>query len=38
MVTPGEGDRGARRIITGDDDRQFFYTADHYDWFVRVRR
>jgi len=38
VVTPGEGDRGPRRIVTGDDDRQVFYTADHYDSFVRVAR
>lgn len=36
--TPGERDRGARRIVTGDDDRQLFYTADHYETFVRVQR
>ncbi len=36
--TPGEGDRGARRIVTGDRDRVFFYTADHYASFARVRR
>lgn len=38
VVTPGEDDRGPRRIVTGDDDRQVFYTADHYDSFVRVAR
>ena len=36
VPTPGEGDRGARRIVTGDDDRLIYYTADHYDTFVRV--
>lgn len=36
--TPGENDRGARRIVTGDQDRQLFYTGDHYASFVRVRR
>lgn len=36
--TPGEADRGARRIVTGDRDRQLFYTADHYASFVRIRR
>ncbi|SEQ62159.1 ribonuclease domain-containing protein [Microlunatus flavus] len=36
--TPGEGDRGPRRIVTGDDDRLLFYTADHYDSFVQVAR
>ena len=36
--TPGERDRGPRRIVTGDDDRMIFYTADHYGSFVRVAR
>ncbi|GAB2570258.1 ribonuclease domain-containing protein [Microlunatus antarcticus] len=36
--TPGERDRGPRRIVTGDDDRQIFYTGDHYATFVRVSR
>ncbi|GAA3709107.1 hypothetical protein GCM10022204_29170 [Microlunatus aurantiacus] len=36
--TPGERDRGARRIVTGDRDRELFYTADHYDTFARVQR
>lgn len=38
VVTPGSDDRGARRIVTGDHDRQFFYTGDHYVSFVRIRR
>jgi ribonuclease T1 len=36
--TPGEQDRGPRRIVTGDDDRLIFYTPDHYASFVRVAR
>ena len=36
--TPGEGDRGPRRIVTGDDDRLVYYTADHYASFVQVSR
>ena len=36
--TPGERDRGPRRIVTGDDDRLVFYTADHYASFLRVVR
>lgn len=36
--TPGERDRGARRIVSGDRERELFYTADHYDSFVRVQR
>ena len=38
VPTPGEGDRGARRIVTGDDDRLLYYTADHYASFVSVTR
>ena len=38
VPTPGSDDRGPRRIVTGDQDRQFFYTDDHYASFVRVRR
>lgn len=37
VVTPGQGDRGARRIVVGDD-RSAYYTADHYDTFRRVLR
>ena len=37
VPTPGASTRGARRIVTGDDDRQFFYTDDHYRTFRRVR-
>lgn len=35
VVTPGEDDRGARRIVAGDDGSRF-YTADHYDSFREV--
>jgi ribonuclease T1 len=38
VKTPGERDRGARRIVTGDLDRALFYTADHYETFARVQR
>ena len=38
VPTPGEDDRGARRIVTGDDDRELFWTQDHYASFARVRR
>lgn len=38
VPTPGEDDRGARRIVTGDQDQQLFYTGDHYASFLRVRR
>lgn len=35
VITPGAGNRGARRIIAGDDD-EFYYTDDHYESFSRV--
>jgi ribonuclease T1 len=35
VPTPGESDRGARRIINGADG-EFYYTADHYESFKRV--
>jgi len=35
--TPGERGRGARRIIAGGQPpTDFWYTADHYDSFVRI--
>ncbi|MEV6524248.1 ribonuclease domain-containing protein [Longispora sp. NPDC051575] len=37
VVTPGEGDRGARRLITGDGG-DLYYTADHYGSFQQVLR
>lgn len=39
VPTPGEDDRGARRLVTGGEvgpDLQVFYTADHYESFVVV--
>jgi ribonuclease T1 len=33
--TPGEPDRGARRIVTGDGG-ELYYTGDHYSSFVVV--
>lgn len=36
VPTPGEDDRGARRIVTGGDD--FFWTPDHYESFVVIDR
>lgn len=40
VKTPGEGDRGARRIVTGGKGRQlqYFWTDDHYETFSRIRR
>ncbi|WP_406181349.1 ribonuclease domain-containing protein [Streptomyces sp. NBC_01006] len=37
VKTPGEGDRGARRIVTGEGG-EFYYTDDHYDTFKAVLR
>ncbi|MET9884123.1 ribonuclease domain-containing protein [Streptomyces sp. NPDC006430] len=37
VQTPGERDRGARRIVTGAGG-EFFYTDDHYDTFKAVLR
>jgi ribonuclease T1 len=38
VETPGSRDRGARRIVTGDNDRIRFWTDDHYDSFARIRQ
>lgn len=35
VPTPGEGDRGARRLITGSE-QELYYTGDHYGSFVVV--
>ncbi len=35
VITPGESDRGARRIVTGGEG-EFYYTDDHYESFSRV--
>ncbi|MDQ3351172.1 MAG: guanine-specific ribonuclease N1 and T1 [Actinomycetota bacterium] len=35
VETPGSGDRGARRIVTGADG-EIYYTEDHYESFWRV--
>ncbi|MFF0187088.1 ribonuclease domain-containing protein [Streptomyces sp. NPDC005244] len=37
VPTPGEGDRGARRIVTGQSG-EIYYTDDHYDSFKAVLR
>lgn len=36
VPTPGEDDRGARRIVTGADGEKY-WTDDHYDSFSRIR-
>ncbi len=35
--TPGSRDRGARRIVTGSGG-EFYWTSDHYQSFLRIRR
>ena len=37
VPTPGERDRGARRIVAGRDGTRY-YTADHYDSFTRIQQ
>ncbi|MDV6374820.1 ribonuclease domain-containing protein [Deinococcus arenicola] len=41
VLTPGEGDRGARRIVCGGQPvtrtAECYYTADHYSSFRRIR-
>ncbi len=36
VPTPGARDRGARRIVAGRDG-EYYYTADHYNSFKRIR-
>ncbi len=35
VITPGEDDRGARRIVSGADG-ELYYTDDHYDSFREI--
>lgn len=37
VITPGSSDRGARRIVAGQDG-ELYYTDDHYESFKRVNR
>ncbi len=37
VETPGADDRGARRIVVGAGG-EYYWTADHYDSFERIRR
>lgn len=37
VPTPGSDDRGARRIVAGDDD-ELYWTEDHYRSFERILR
>ncbi|ANS69011.1 LipX1 [Streptomyces lincolnensis] len=36
VITPGSSTRGARRIVTGEETREDYYTADHYATFDLV--
>ncbi|MEK8145505.1 ribonuclease domain-containing protein [Streptomyces sp. M10(2022)] len=36
VITPGSPDRGARRIVTGEEVQEDYYTADHYESFDLV--
>jgi len=36
VVTPGSSDRGARRIVAGQDG-EYYYTSDHYGSFKLIR-
>ncbi|MFI5684361.1 ribonuclease domain-containing protein [Streptomyces sp. NPDC051636] len=33
VITPGSSTRGARRIVTGEEYQEDYYTADHYAMF-----
>jgi ribonuclease T1 len=33
VITPGSSTRGARRIVTGEEYQEDYYTADHYESF-----
>lgn len=33
VITPGSPTRGARRIVTGEEHQEDYYTADHYASF-----
>ncbi|MGW7568906.1 ribonuclease domain-containing protein [Streptomyces tendae] len=36
VITPGSDTRGARRIVTGEEKQEDYYTADHYASFDLV--
>ncbi|MEU8791460.1 ribonuclease domain-containing protein [Streptomyces sp. NPDC048643] len=36
VITPGSSTRGARRIVTGQETQEDYYTADHYVTFDLV--
>ena len=33
VITPGSSTRGARRIVTGEEYQEDYYTSDHYATF-----
>ena len=33
VITPGSDTRGARRVVTGEEPQEDYYTADHYASF-----
>ncbi|MFF4501064.1 ribonuclease domain-containing protein [Streptomyces sp. NPDC001401] len=36
VITPGSSTRGARRIVTGEETQEDYYTSDHYATFDLV--
>ncbi|KUM93162.1 ribonuclease [Streptomyces cellostaticus] len=38
VITPGAPTRGARRIVTGEQSQEDYYTADHYRTFNLIDR
>lgn len=36
VITPGAPTRGARRIVTGEETQEDYYTSDHYETFDLV--
>ncbi|MFJ8307612.1 MULTISPECIES: ribonuclease domain-containing protein [unclassified Streptomyces] len=36
VITPGAPTRGARRIVTGEQSQEDYYTADHYATFSLI--
>ncbi|RAJ69269.1 ribonuclease T1 [Streptomyces sp. Amel2xB2] len=36
VETPGSDDRGAKRIVTGEEKQEDYYTEDHYESFDKV--
>ncbi|OEU91639.1 ribonuclease [Streptomyces abyssalis] len=36
VETPGSDDRGAKRIVTGEEKQEDYFTEDHYESFDKV--